>query len=131
MERLKIRCSDCGKASNTLREILREPFSIIVRDATIQRFEYTFEAFWKCVREYLRVKEGIECNSPKGCFRELFSLGTWITEEEAGTLLIMADDRNMTSHAYKEAVAQAIYNNIDKYSELILKIFAELKKKII
>jgi nucleotidyltransferase substrate binding protein (TIGR01987 family) len=130
MERLKLRCGDCGKALGTLREILREPFSIIVRDATIQRFEYTFEAFWKCVREYLRVKEGIVCNSPKGCFRELFSLGTLISEEEAGALLVMVDDRNLTSHAYREAVAKAIFNNIDGYYTLMSRIHGSLERKI-
>ncbi|MDL1980593.1 MAG: nucleotidyltransferase substrate binding protein [Deltaproteobacteria bacterium] len=30
-------------ALNTLEEVLEKPFSLIVRNATIQRFEYTFE----------------------------------------------------------------------------------------
>ena len=41
-----------------LKEILKEPYSIIIRDATIQRFEYTFEAFWKFIKEYLKQEEG-------------------------------------------------------------------------
>ncbi|MEW5766292.1 MAG: nucleotidyltransferase substrate binding protein [bacterium] len=54
---------------------------MIVRDAAIQRFEYTFEAIWKFLKEYLKQEEGIMCNSPKSCFREAFSLGL-LTEEE-------------------------------------------------
>lgn len=75
MERLTLKYKDTLHALNTLNEILRQPFSIIVRDATIQRFEYTFEALWKYIKEYLKEREGIIANSPKSCFRELFSLG--------------------------------------------------------
>jgi hypothetical protein len=42
MERLTLKYTDSVKALQTLREILKEPFSVIVRDAAIQRFEYTF-----------------------------------------------------------------------------------------
>ncbi|CAD7770009.1 hypothetical protein BLFGPEAP_00273 [Candidatus Methanoperedenaceae archaeon GB50] len=31
----------------------------------------------------------------------------------------MTDDRNMTSHTYKEEVAQIIYGKLKDYSELI------------
>ena len=55
MERLSLRYKDSSRALNTLKAISKEPFSIIVRDASIQRFEYTFEAFWKFIREYLKV----------------------------------------------------------------------------
>ncbi len=72
MERLKLKYNDALKSLMTLEEILKEPFSIIIRDATIQRFEYTFEALWKFLKEYLKEKEGIISNSPKACFKEIF-----------------------------------------------------------
>jgi len=100
---------------------MQQPFSIIIRDAAIQRFEYTFEAFWKYIKDYLRVKEGLVCNSPKSCFRELFSVGV-ITEDETVKLLEMTDDRNMTSHTYKEKVAQIIYGRLQEYSRLMAEI---------
>jgi len=75
MERIESKYNDALSALNTLKEIMREPFSIIIRDAAIQRFEYTFEAFWKFIKEYLKEKEGVIANSPKACFREIFSLG--------------------------------------------------------
>lgn len=118
MERLKIRYEDAKRAIRTLRDILQQPYSIIVRDAAIQRFEYTFEALWKFIKEYLKVKEGIICNSPKSCFREVFTIGI-IKEDETIKLLEMTDDRNMTSHTYKEEVAQIIYGKLKEYSELI------------
>lgn len=64
MEKLEMIAHDAKRALMTLEEVLKEPFSPIVRDASIQRFEYTFEISWKLIREYLKEKEGIVCNSP-------------------------------------------------------------------
>lgn len=128
MERLKLRYDDCKRSLKTLQEILEEDFSTIVRDATIQRFEYTFEAFWKFVKEYLRAYEGIECNSPKRCFRELFSAGGYIAEEETIKSLEMTDDRNLTSHVYKEDVAQALFQKVPEYYKLMSNTLKKLEK---
>ncbi len=125
MERLELKYTDALKALNTLKDILREPFSIIVRDAAIQRFEYTFEAFWKFIREYLKEKEGIIANSPKSCFKEIFFLG-FISEDETVGLQEMTDRRNETSHTYKEEVAAAIYKKLEEYSLLMEKVFRKL-----
>jgi hypothetical protein len=38
------------------------------RDGCIQRFEFTFEAVWKCGMRYLSEMEGVVALSPKGCF---------------------------------------------------------------
>jgi len=126
MERLELKYQDAQKALNTLKEILNEPFSVIVRDASIQRFEYTFEAFWKFIKGYLKEKEGIVANSPKACFREIFSLG-FCSEEETVQLQDMTDKRNDTSHTYKEEVAQSIYNNIKNYCLLMEKVLNKFK----
>jgi len=45
MEKLKLVEKDAFRALNTLKEITEQPYSIIVRDAAIQRFEYSFEKF--------------------------------------------------------------------------------------
>lgn len=129
MERLILKYRDAQNSLETLKNILQEPFSIIIRDATIQRFEYTFEAFWKFIQEYLKEKEGIIVNSPKSCFREIFSLG-FTSEEETVQLLEMTDKRNETAHTYKEKVADAIYEKINAYARLIVKVLEKLKDKI-
>ena len=126
MERLDLRFKDAQNALKTLREIMKEPFSAIVRDAAIQRFEYTFEAFWKFIKEYLKEKEGIIVNSPKACFREIFSLGL-CSEEETVQLQEMTDKRNETSHTYKEEVTNLIYEAINDYSLLMQKILGKFK----
>ncbi|MFH0771738.1 MAG: HI0074 family nucleotidyltransferase substrate-binding subunit [Candidatus Omnitrophota bacterium] len=129
MERLELKYKDAVKALNTLKDIAGEPFSVIVRDAAIQRFEYTFEAFWKFVKEYLKEKEGIIANSPKSCFKEIFSLG-FVDEEETVELQEMTDKRNDTSHTYKEEVARGIYEKIKDYSLLIERTLFGFKDKI-
>lgn len=126
MERLDLKYKDASRALNTLKEILNQPFSIIVRDAAIQRFEYTFEALWKFLKEYLKEREGVISNSPKSCFREAFSLG-FLTEEETVKFLEMTDRRNDTSHTYKEEVAQIIYSKIPVYFLLMESLLERIR----
>jgi len=125
MEKLKIIAEDTKNALGTLKEIMEMPYSVIIRDAAIQRFEYSFEIFWKFLKEYLRVKEGIICNSPKSCFREAFNVKL-LTEQETVTALEMTDDRNLTAHTYHEEVAEEIYRKINNYYKLMDKVYRNL-----
>ncbi len=128
MEKLKLKYQDARRALETLEAILREPYSAIVRDASIQRFEYTFEAIWKFIKEYLQEKEGIVAASPKACFREIFQLGV-ISEEQTVKLLEMTDHRNMTAHTYHEEVAQKIYGALTVYRDLLGLLLAKFDGK--
>ena len=130
MERLQLRYQDAVKSLGTLKAIVPEPFSQIIRDATIQRFEYTFEAFWKCLKEYLREKEGVIAASPKSVFRELFSAGV-LSEQETVACLEMTDRRNDTVHTYQEKVAQMIYQQTPSFAGLMDGILQKLKDKIL
>jgi hypothetical protein len=70
MERTGERLALARRALGTLEELVSvPPASPLVRDAAIQRFEYTFEATWKAARVYLREVEGLEIGSPKGVVR--------------------------------------------------------------
>ncbi|MDW7732621.1 MAG: HI0074 family nucleotidyltransferase substrate-binding subunit [Methanolobus sp.] len=129
MEKLEMVANDAKKALRTLEEVLEEPFSLIVRDASIQRFEYTFEITWKLIREYLKDKEGIVCNSPKSCFREAFRMNL-LTEDETVQALQMTDERNMTTHTYREEVADEIYSNLADYYALMYKICMNIHENI-
>lgn len=121
MERLKAKYEEAEKALQTFHDILDEPYSVIVRDACIQRFEYSFEITWKFLKEYLKEKEGIVCGSPKSCVREAFSAGI-IKEENVIPFLEMTDDRNMTSHTYKEEIAKLLYDKRKRYFSLMDKL---------
>ena len=129
MEKLKRRADEVEKALKTLKEISKEPYSVIVRDAAIQRFEYTFEAFWKFLRDYLRDIEGIKCNSPKSCFRDALSTGL-ISEKQTIACLEMTDDRNLTSYTYIEKLAEQIYKKVETYCKLMDNISDIVKKNL-
>ncbi len=104
-----------SKALVRLEEALAEPPSPLVRDAAIQRFEFSFELGWKAVKEVLK-QQGLDCRSPKSCLRAAFSQG-WIDDEAAGLLLL--DDRNLTSHTYDEALAEKIYRRLPAHLALL------------
>jgi len=129
VEKLKRKIEQTERALKTLDEILKEPYSVVVRDATIQRFEYTFEILWKTLKEYLKEYEGIHCNSPKGCFREALKVGL-LNEEQTVLFLEMTDDRNLTSHTYIEEVAQKIYEKIKDYYKIMFDLLAKIKQRV-
>jgi nucleotidyltransferase substrate binding protein (TIGR01987 family) len=129
MEKLRLIAEDADRALTTLKEITEEPYSVIVRDAAIQRFEYSYEIFWKLLKEYLKEREGIICASPKSCLREAFKVNLF-TEEETVKALEMTDDRNLTSHTYHEEVAIEIYQKIKGYYELMYKVHRKILENI-
>jgi len=129
MEKLKERLQSCEAALTMLDEALHLPFSIIVRDAAIQRFEYSFESTWKLLKGYLEVQEGIICNSPKGCFREALQTGL-LSREDSETCLIMTDDRNLTSHTYLEALAERIYAQLPAYLAVMQSLAEQIAARI-
>ncbi len=112
--------------SNALKRLTEAYFKAIksgkdfeyFRDSAIQRFEITVEAFWKYVKVFLLEQEGVVCNSPKGCIRELFTIG-YIDEGVLEVLFNMVDDRNLTSHTYNEEIADGIFKKIGTYIEVI------------
>ena len=85
-----------------------KPVDTLVRDAAIQRFEFSFELAWEAIQEALK-KEGLGCQSPKSCLRAAFAQG-WIEDEDAARAML--DDRNLTSHTYNEALAQVVFDRL-------------------
>ena len=97
-------------------QFLENKENIILRDAMIQRFEYSTEAFWKFLKAYLLTEHNLSANSPRDVIRtglkaKLFS------EEISKELLQMLDDRNLTSHTYVEELAESIAGRIPAYSK--------------
>ena len=83
------------KALQTLSALMHVEKTDVVRDAAIQRFEYSFEAVWKAAQRFLVDMEGIQAGSPKRVIRE----SRWVELfDEAATrrALAMTDDRNLT-----------------------------------
>lgn len=101
--------SQFNKALGTLREaVCEKDVNQYVRDATIKRFEYTYETTWKLIKAVLSFK-GVDLSFPKDMFREAFSVG-WIKKVEPWEDMI--EDRNLTSHTYKSRTAEDVYTSI-------------------
>lgn len=110
-ERFIERQKQVREAANRLAEAVSQPETDIARDATIKRFEFTFEVVWKTLKLFLE-HQGHECNSPRSTIRKAFTEGLIATPEEADIWLRMLEDRNLTSHTYDEGLARRIYSGI-------------------
>lgn len=113
------------KAIATLREVVEvEHITQIVKDATIQRFEYTYTAAINSTRLILGVK-GISLQFPKEIMAEAFSAG-WISNPEDWNTLI--DSRNLMSHIYSFNQSDKVYNRIISiYYPLFAELLSSLK----
>jgi len=114
------------QALDSWEKVLKEDYSDIVRDASIQRYEFTFELLWKTIKIYLKEEEGVICNSPKSCFRDLKSFLN-LSEEELELCLEMTNDRNLSVHTYSEKMAKDLYDKLKNYFEISLKVFNGIK----
>ena len=98
---------------------------VILRDALIQRFEYSTEAFWKYLKAYLQTEHNLSANSPREVIRTGLSAKLY-SEETSRELLQMLDDRNLTSHTYVEELAESIADRIPDYSKNMNAVMAQL-----
>ena len=118
-ERFVERQNDVRESAARLAEAVSQTESDIVRDATIQRFEFTFEVVWKTLKLYLE-RQGHECGGPRPTLKKAFAENLIPTSEEADAWLEMLEDRNLTSHADDEELARRIYSHIvGSYSVLL------------
>lgn len=106
-----------------LQESTEKAVDELDRDGVIQRFEFTFELFWKTIK-ILLAEEGFECAGPRSCIKEGARRGFLVDGE---MLLDMLEDRNKMSHIYDELTAKEIFKRIkEDYVGLIsrnIKIF--------
>ncbi|HET7292885.1 MAG TPA: HI0074 family nucleotidyltransferase substrate-binding subunit [Vicinamibacteria bacterium] len=116
---VKRRAALARRAVATLASVLQEPKSALVRDAAIQRFEYSFEAVWKATQRYLRDVEGVDVASPVAAIRKASAVGL-LDEAAARLALEMVGDRNLTVHTYNEPLAEEIFGRLPRYVKLLV-----------
>ena len=107
-----------ARALTTLKQLLPEPLTPIVRDALVQRFEYTFEAIWQSARHLLGEYEGLDAASPAHSIRACHDLGL-IDEATSRGCLQMVADRNLTVHTYQEEIAAEIAARVKDHAILL------------
>ena len=85
-------------------ELFFEPPALNEREqqGLIKAFEYTFELAWNTLRDLLRSQGNESLLGSRDTLREAFRLE-------------LIQDRNLTSHTYNRATADAIAANIQKH----------------
>lgn len=112
-------------ALSRLEAALVQPVNEFIRDSAIQRFEFTFELFWKSLKAYAE-ESGLEAFSPRDSLRIAFQLGVIAEHPEWFRML---EDRNLTSHTYNQTTAESIYSHLPTYPRLMRQAFEELKRR--
>lgn len=123
MSKLESLIKDLKKANQRLKEAVSLKPTRIHKDATIQRFEFTFELGWKTMQEYLR-DQGLECKTPKNCIREAARIEI-IGNPEVWIEYLKA--RNLITHTYNEKMADRIYKKACKFPEKIDSLSKRIK----
>ena len=111
------------EAVERLGEALSLPITPVVRDSSIKRFELCSELSWKVIQSYLRDR-GLDCRSPRDCFREAFSYGL-LTEEEVWVQMVQ--DRNLSVHTYNQELANQLYSRLPRYLPAFHQLLGELQ----
>ena len=110
MKEIEISVSNYERALKKLSEGIAMADNDLNRDGVIQRFEFTFELFWKTIRLIL-IHEGFECRIPRSCIKEAFKHG-YIVDDEI--FLDILEDRNRSSHVYDEQTSIEIFERIEQ-----------------
>jgi nucleotidyltransferase substrate binding protein (TIGR01987 family) len=125
--------SSLEKAIASLDEAVTEydkhPSNKFVRDATIQRFEYTYELSHKMLKRYLEMTEPSAEEVDQMSFPTLIRTGS-----ERGIMLtgwdvwkLFRDARNLTSHTYNEKKANEVCQIIPRFLQDAKHLLAQLQ----
>ncbi len=119
--------SNYSSALERLKESLGDVENRFYLDATIKRFELTFETAWKALKKFLYL-EGYECFSPRDCLKKGYQ-AVYIEDESIWIAMLL--DRNRTAHIYDEQEAASICRKIrDDYYPVLIKLRQTLKEKV-
>jgi len=116
---MAVSVQELTKALESLRIALESPYSDIVRDASIQRFEFCIELSWRTLKK----KMGSSSVAPKAVLREaaaqglVANLDIWFDFIEA---------RNLTSLIYNEDVAKRVFETVKHFYPEALKLLTKL-----
>ena len=102
--RLSERINEFARANAQLAKACARPKDEFMRDAVIQRFEFTYELAWKMLKLKLAA-EGVSANTPRETLQEALRAGL-ITD--GNTWSELQRMRNLTSHTYDEALAEQV-----------------------
>lgn len=127
-DRLDLALRQFSRALARLEEALAEPETPLVRDALIQRFEFTYELAWKSMFHWLRAEGEAVQEMARPVMQAAHRAGLIA---DVQTWELIKDCRNETSHTYDEtraiAVAAFIRDSAALAFRRLLEKFMELR----
>lgn len=124
------------KALNSLDEIIvryrKEKEDTAIRDALIQRFEYTYSLAIKMIKRYLKIylteNEEVDTMDFNRTIREANRIGILLNNLEIWT--IYRQKRNMTSYTYDEKKALEVVDIVNDFFKDAKYLLLKLKERI-
>lgn len=107
-ERLAQRLESFASALSRLRDALAEEETALKLDATIQRFEFTYELAWKAMKLALEASD-IDVRNAKDTVSAAIEQGLIV---DANLWSEMHRMRNLTVHTYDERLAREVFTFI-------------------
>lgn len=119
---MKVQTEEFQKAVIRLEEALAQPKNEFTRDSVIQRFEFCIELAWKTSKKIM----GTSTSAPKDVIREM-AQSEYISNIELWLKAI--DMRNLSSHTYKEDLAEIVYSFAKSFMIELKALVIFLEKK--
>ncbi len=109
-QKFNYKAKQLEKAYKRFEDAVSQERNEFVQDSVIQRYEFTFELFWKVGKFYLEI-QWIQVNSPRAVMKSLYEIGVI---DDVDLFLDMMEVRNLSSHIYDEEKSNEIYDFITK-----------------
>ena len=119
---MKVETQEFNKAVARLEHALAQVKDEFVRDSVIQRFEFCVELSWKTARKIM----GTSSTAPKDIIREMAQAQKIQNVE---LWLKSIDMRNLSSHTYKEDLAETVYDFAKHFLPELRKLVEVLNRK--
>ncbi len=119
-----------GSLKKAVDRAAREPDDEEVRDAVIQRFEYTFELAWKMIKRQLEVESAVPSEIDTLSFRSLMREAA-----EKGMIqsfepwMVYREQRNITSHTYNQEKAESVFETATEFLPVAQKLLVDLRER--
>lgn len=131
---MKLDLSSLKKAIESLKKAVdrsrKEPADEEVRDAVIQRFEYTYELCWKMLKRQLEQEVPNPAEVDQWSFQDLLR-----TAAERGILTQIDSwieyrrQRNVTTHVYDEKKSKSVYQAATRFLPDAQALLTALQKR--
>ena len=105
-------------------------YSLELRDSAIQRFKYSIDTFWKFLKLYMQdyLKMSVESVAPRAIIKDALTADL-LSRDEFEKLMHAITNRNETSHAYNESIAQSVLEELPNLYDLMHNIIIRINVK--